>query len=48
MLTDDINDVINDLDDACPQREGGLMTWSDYPYCVGTGACSPCAPEGYR
>jgi len=28
-------------------REGGLMRWDDYPYCVGSGQCSPCAPEGY-
>ncbi|CAL1539324.1 unnamed protein product [Lymnaea stagnalis] len=27
--------------------EGGLMTWEDYPYCVGYGECSPCAPPDY-
>ncbi len=27
---------------------GGLISEADYPYCVGTGACYPCAPKGYN
>merc|ERR1719242_270965 len=28
-------------------EEGGVMTWDDYPYCVGFDECSPCQPQGY-
>ncbi|XP_012946113.1 cysteine proteinase 1 [Aplysia californica] len=28
-------------------EEGGLMSWEDYPYCVGNGGCAPCEPPGY-
>lgn len=26
----------------------GIMSESDYPYCVGTGDCFPCVPTGYN
>ncbi|XP_059151769.1 procathepsin L-like [Physella acuta] len=26
---------------------GGITREEDYPYCVGSGRCKPCAPEGY-
>ncbi|KAK6989295.1 cysteine proteinase 15A [Biomphalaria glabrata] len=28
-------------------NEGGMLQESDYPFCVGNGSCSPCAPPGY-
>ena len=29
-------------------RSGGLEPWTDYPYCIGDGSCSPCPPPGYN
>ena len=28
-------------------QKGGLVSEEDYPYCAGTGACYPCAPQGF-
>eukprot|EP00455_Lapot_gusevi_P042836 TRINITY_DN5140_c0_g2_i6.p1 TRINITY_DN5140_c0_g2~~TRINITY_DN5140_c0_g2_i6.p1 ORF type:complete len:193 (-),score=45.88 TRINITY_DN5140_c0_g2_i6:75-653(-) len=29
-------------------KVGGLTSENEFPYCVGTGSCYPCAPPGYN